>query len=117
VQPLGGGGFLFRRAQAMAIVSCLLFGCAFVRLAAGRIGFGIRARLGLCFLRGAGGLRIRFSLSVSLGFRRIAFARKLISAMTSPGFTVSPSLTSHLASLPSSMVGDSAGIRMSVMTC
>ena len=38
-----------------------------------------------------------------------------ISAITSPGFTVSPSFTSHLASLPSSMVGDSAGIRMSVI--
>ena len=35
-----------------------------------------------------------------------------ISANTSPGLTVSPSLTSHLESLPSSMVGDSAGIRM-----
>src|SRR5262249_43957741 len=37
-----------------------------------------------------------------------------ISAMTSPGFTSWPSATSHLASLPSSMVGDSAGIRISV---
>ena len=37
-----------------------------------------------------------------------------ISAMTSPALMVWPSLTSHLASLPSSMVGDSAGIRMSV---
>src|SRR6185503_1353725 len=37
-----------------------------------------------------------------------------ISAMMSPGLTVWPSLTSHLASLPSSMVGDSAGIRISV---
>src|SRR6185312_17438859 len=37
-----------------------------------------------------------------------------ISARMVPDFTVSPSLTSHLASLPSSMVGDSAGIRMLV---
>ena len=35
-----------------------------------------------------------------------------ISAMTSPDLTVSPSLTCHLASLPSVIVGDSAGIRM-----
>jgi hypothetical protein len=35
-----------------------------------------------------------------------------ISASTSPGLTVSPSLTSHLESFPSSMVGDSAGIRI-----
>src|SRR5690606_37425139 len=33
-----------------------------------------------------------------------------ISAMMSPDLTTSPSLTSHLASVPSSMVGDSAGI-------
>ena len=37
-----------------------------------------------------------------------------ISAMTSPDFTASPSLTSHLASLPSSMVGDRAGMRIGV---
>ena len=37
-----------------------------------------------------------------------------ISAKMSPAFTASPSLTCHLASLPSSMVGDSAGIRMFV---
>ena len=37
-----------------------------------------------------------------------------ISAMMSPALMVWPSLTSHLASLPSSMVGDSAGIRISV---
>ncbi len=35
-----------------------------------------------------------------------------ISARISPVLTVSPSLTCHLASLPSSMVGDSAGIRI-----
>ena len=35
-----------------------------------------------------------------------------ISAMMSPDETVSPSLTSHLASVPSSMVGERAGIRM-----
>src|SRR5262245_47923831 len=37
-----------------------------------------------------------------------------ISAMMSPGLTAWPSFTSHLASLPSSMVGDRAGIRISV---
>src|SRR5690349_12061857 len=37
-----------------------------------------------------------------------------ISAMTSPEVTLSPSFFSHLARLPSSMVGDSAGIRMSI---
>src|SRR5690606_268371 len=35
-----------------------------------------------------------------------------ISAMTSPEETLSPSLTCHLASLPSSMVGESAGMVM-----
>ncbi len=35
-----------------------------------------------------------------------------ISAITMPLLTVSPSLISHFASLPSSMVGDSAGIRI-----
>src|SRR3546814_4674959 len=33
-----------------------------------------------------------------------------ISARISPDLTVSPSLTSHFASVPSSIVGDSAGI-------
>ena len=37
-----------------------------------------------------------------------------ISASRSPDFTVSPSLTSHLASVPSSMVGESAGILISI---
>src|SRR5262249_10644367 len=35
-----------------------------------------------------------------------------ISAITSPGLTLSPSFLSHLARLPFSIVGDSAGIRM-----
>src|SRR5437868_772777 len=35
-----------------------------------------------------------------------------ISAITSPGLTFSPSFLSHLARLPFSIVGDSAGIRM-----
>src|SRR5713101_544821 len=35
-----------------------------------------------------------------------------ISAITSPGWTLSPSFLSHLARLPFSMVGDSAGMRM-----
>jgi hypothetical protein len=37
-----------------------------------------------------------------------------ISAITSPERTASPSFLSHLASVPDSMVGDSAGIRMGV---
>jgi hypothetical protein len=37
-----------------------------------------------------------------------------ISAMTSPDLTLSPSFFSHLARLPFSMVGDSAGMRTSV---
>ena len=37
-----------------------------------------------------------------------------ISAITSPALTVSPTFTCHLASVPSSMVGESAGIRTSV---
>ena len=37
-----------------------------------------------------------------------------ISAITSPERTSSPSLTSHLASVPSSIVGDRAGMRISV---
>ena len=37
-----------------------------------------------------------------------------ISAMTSPALTVSPSFLSHLARLPFSIVGESAGIRMLV---
>ena len=37
-----------------------------------------------------------------------------ISAMTSPEWTSSPSFLSHLARLPSVIVGDSAGIRISI---
>ena len=37
-----------------------------------------------------------------------------ISAIMSPEETVSPSFTSHFASVPSSIVGDRAGIRISV---
>ena len=37
-----------------------------------------------------------------------------ISAITSPDEMVSPSDLTHLASVPSSMVGDRAGIRISV---
>src|SRR5262245_22108954 len=38
-----------------------------------------------------------------------------ISAMTSPALTTSPWFFSHFASLPSVMVGESAGIRISVL--
>jgi hypothetical protein len=37
-----------------------------------------------------------------------------ISAMMSPGLIAWPSFTSHLASFPSSIVGESAGIKISV---
>src|SRR5690606_32280254 len=37
-----------------------------------------------------------------------------ISAITSPGETLSPSLTSHLARLPSSIVGERAGMVISI---
>ena len=37
-----------------------------------------------------------------------------ISAMMSPDETVSPTFTSHLASVPSSIVGESAGILIGV---
>ena len=37
-----------------------------------------------------------------------------ISAMTSPDLTASPSFFSHLARLPFSIVGESAGIRTSI---
>ena len=37
-----------------------------------------------------------------------------ISASTSPDLTVSPTLTSHLDSVPVSIVGDSAGMVMSM---
>src|SRR5260370_11576529 len=41
-----------------------------------------------------------------------------ISAMTSPGEILSPSFFRHLARLPFSIVGDSAGMRMLMgMTC
>ena len=38
-----------------------------------------------------------------------------ISAITSPEETVSPSFTCHLARTPSSIVGERAGMRMSVI--
>src|SRR5512143_3139507 len=38
-----------------------------------------------------------------------------ISAMTSPDLTISPSFTCHLASLPTSMVGESCGMRISIV--
>ncbi len=37
-----------------------------------------------------------------------------ISAITSPAATLSPSFFSHLETLPSSIVGESAGIRISI---
>ncbi len=40
-----------------------------------------------------------------------------ISAITSPDLILSPSFLSHLARLPFSIVGDSAGMRMLVGIC
>src|SRR5690606_38983587 len=40
-----------------------------------------------------------------------------ISAITSPALTWSPSLTSHLASVPSVIVGESAGMAMVIGIC
>src|SRR5688572_6774161 len=60
------------------------------------------------------GTRILATLPSSTASTSIVALSVSISAMTSPAFTSWPSLTSHLVSVPSSMVGDSAGIRTSV---
>ena len=60
------------------------------------------------------GTRIFDSLPSSTASTSMVALSVSISAMTSPALTSWPSLTSHLASVPSSMVGDSAGIRTSV---
>src|SRR5262249_54432988 len=58
------------------------------------------------------GTRILASVPSSTASYSIVALSVSISAITSPGLTLSPSFLSHLARLPFSMVGDNAGIRM-----
>ena len=58
------------------------------------------------------GTTILASVPSSIASYSIVALSVSISAMTSPGLTLSPSFLSHLARLPFSMVGDSAGMRM-----
>src|SRR5262245_55149256 len=60
------------------------------------------------------GTRILPSLPSSTASTSIVALSVSISAMTSPAFTGSPSFFSHLARLPSVIVGDSAGMRISM---
>ena len=60
------------------------------------------------------GTRILPSVPSSAASTSIVALSVSISAMTSPDLTVSPSFLSHLARLPFSIVGDSAGMRTSV---
>ncbi len=60
------------------------------------------------------GTRIRASVPSSTASTSIVALSVSISAMTSPERTASPSFLSHLASVPCSIVGDSAGMRMFV---
>ena len=60
------------------------------------------------------GTRIASSTPSSTASTSMVALSVSISAITWPASTVSPSLTSHLASVPSSMVGDRAGMRMSI---
>src|SRR5215469_10988086 len=60
------------------------------------------------------GTRILPILPSSTASNSIVALSVSISARMVPDLTVSPSFTSHLASLPSSMVGESAGIRILV---
>ena len=61
------------------------------------------------------GTRILPILPSSTASNSIVALSVSISARMSPDLTVSPSFTCHLASLPSSMVGDRAGIRICVV--
>src|SRR6185436_20962076 len=63
------------------------------------------------------GTRILPILPSSTASNSIVALSVSISARMVPDLTVSPSFTSHLASLPSSMVGDRAGIRRLVAMC
>jgi len=58
--------------------------------------------------------RIRPSVPSSMASISMVALSVSISAITSPAATRSPSALSHLARLPSVMVGESAGIRISV---
>ena len=60
------------------------------------------------------GTRILAILPSSTASNSIVALSVSISARMSPDFTSSPSLTSHLASVPSSIVGESAGILSSI---
>ena len=60
------------------------------------------------------GTRILAILPSSTASNSIVALSVSISARMSPDFTSSPSLTSHLASVPSSIVGESAGILSSM---
>ena len=60
------------------------------------------------------GTRILPSVPSSTASTSMVALSVSISAMTSPDLTLSPSFFSHLARLPFSMVGDSAGMRTSV---
>ena len=57
------------------------------------------------------GTRILPSVPSSIASTSMVALSVSISAITSPGLTGSPSFLSHLARLPFSMVGDSAGMR------
>src|SRR4029077_13065119 len=67
---------------------------------------------GTCSLPSA--TRILPSLPSSAASTSMVALSVSISAMTSPARTLSPSRTSHLTSFPSSMVGESAGMRISL---
>src|SRR5207245_11426672 len=58
------------------------------------------------------GTRIFASVPSSTASTSIVALSVSISAITSPDLTLSPSFLSHLARLPFSIVGDSAGIKM-----
>ena len=60
------------------------------------------------------GTRIRPTVPSSTASNSIVALSVSISASRSPADTVSPSVTSHFASVPSSMVGERAGMRTSV---
>ncbi|MCY1453924.1 hypothetical protein D9M71_709500 [compost metagenome] len=60
------------------------------------------------------GTRISSTSPSSTASTSIVALSVSISAITWPADTVSPALICHLVSVPSSIVGDSAGIRMSV---
>ena len=64
------------------------------------------------------GTTILASVPSSIASYSIVALSVSISAITSPGLTLSPSFLSHLLSVPLSIVGDSAGMRMlTAMAC